>query len=60
MTSFATHSKKNNVESSHQSIMTVIPDARMLFRMFTLRYRRTSDGNLVLNEMPFGNSREQP
>ncbi len=34
MTSFATHSKKNNVESSHQSIMTVVPDARMLFRMF--------------------------
>ena len=33
MTSFATHSKKNNVESSHQSIMTVVPDARMLFRI---------------------------
>ena len=33
MTSFATHSKKNYVESSHQSIMTVVSDARMLFRM---------------------------
>lgn len=38
MTSFATHSKKNNVESSHQSIMTVIPDARMLFRILPCIY----------------------
>ena len=49
MTSFATHSKKNNVESSHQSIMTVVPDVRMLFRIFTLHQRKASDGDFMFN-----------